>query len=433
MNREKDLLKQLKKDVVNGNFILDKIMIMINEDKLPQKSSSKLLKIFYGLRKNAYKIIDENFEEIFLKLDNGSRIELMKILMEEPEYSKIVENHFIQIIRNSTSEIFTSQLYDYFLEYNEQYIMDNIKEIIENTPGKYLLETATKLKFIDDEIDEELEKQLEERTNDIALSMIQSAIQKEKTYFYRKDKNYSEQDKEEIAEILSIIIKELLKEQNEQAININVVGRGSSAIVYQIGDKILKVGAPKANYNIPNHKRILQPLIRKNLKTAKGEELINVEVTNNVNTRISNDDKKRIVLREKLKQSGQEYGPIQVEKINDDDVLYLLYKEVRKSGIIITDMDWRNFGVLTGKNIPTLNNKEMLSDENATGLSPAMYKKPLKEGDIVYIDLEHIYKENDKNIIWPVNSKSKQFEKRYQSECGTVGQTQKEQEQKDER
>ena len=58
----------------------------------------------------------------------------------------------------------------------------------------------------------------------------------------------------------------------------------------------------------------------------------------------------------------------------------------------------------------------MYSDTNATGLDNRDIGKPLEPGNLVVIDLDLIYKENDPNIIWTLNGFGKEFEERYQKE-----------------
>ena len=208
------------------------------------------------------------------------------------------------------------------------------------------------------------------------------------------------------------MIKELLADQHKSPSDIVQIGVGSSTNVYLIGNKVLKVGAPKVRYNIPNHKRILQPLTRKNFTSRNGCPFVNVEITDYVSTYIDQEAKRKVAISS-LKEDGKIEN---TENLSDDDILYLLYKEIRDSGILITDFAWRNLGVLQKENTPTLHNQKIKVSPNSVGLYPPIENDILEKGEIVYIDLEHIYKEDDKNIKWPCNSKSQLFELRYQRE-----------------
>ena len=60
--------------------------------------------------------------------------------------------------------------------------------------------------------------------------------------------------------------------------------------------------------------------------------------------------------------------------------------------------------------------KPMYSSSNATGLDNCNLGEALGPGELVVIDLDWVYYENDPNIKWPQNGFGKQFENRYQKE-----------------
>ena len=127
------------------------------------------------------------------------------------------------------------------------------------------------------------------------------------------------------------MIDELLASEGVRLVDIGYIDNGSSSTVYEIGEKVLKLGSPRTSYNIPNHPRILQPLIRLELFDEKCENEIFacVEIT------------------EKTQRIGE-------DEISSEE-LYQIYKELRDSGIIWTDIREANIGRLLRKNVPNLN------------------------------------------------------------------------------
>ena len=66
-------------------------------------------------------------------------------------------------------------------------------------------------------------------------------------------------------EMYAALVDELIKRQKDKSIDyidINLVGTGRTSSVIQIGDYVLKCGGDRLKNRIPNHRRILQPIIR---------------------------------------------------------------------------------------------------------------------------------------------------------------------------
>jgi len=137
---------------------------------------------------------------------------------------------------------------------------------------------------------------------------------------------------EDYTDTLSIMIKELFESERVDWSDVKKIGEGTYSEVYQIGNKILKIGNPRKTYEIPNHRRILQPLIRLNFTDDKnGEILACVEITNRAK-----------------KMKGL-----------TDARVYQIYKELRDDGIIWTDARADNIGMLIEPNFPTLRGRRI--------------------------------------------------------------------------
>lgn len=193
-------------------------------------------------------------------------------------------------------------------------------------------------------------------------------------------------------EPLTQMIEELEHTEQTDLSEIQAKGGGSYSVVYQLGDKILKFGKERETPQIINHRRILQPLIRKQI--IKNPMLF-MEIAENVQRDIS---------------------------ITQEDI-YLIYKEMRKDGIVWCDPKVGNVGRLLKKNLPYLGKQEIYVDPETVGLKENGNKdqEPLEAGELVVIDTDMIYqieeydleKLQEKGIDLSLFYK---FEKRYQNE-----------------
>ena len=188
------------------------------------------------------------------------------------------------------------------------------------------------------------------------------------------------------------MVEELLESEGVDYVDIKYLDSGSSSTVYEIGDKVLKIGAVRNVYNMPNHPRILQPLIRLNLIDEKWDntEFACVEIMDKV---------KRI-----------EYEATHLEQ------LYQIYKELRDAGIVWTDARPTNLGRLLKRNIPTLNGEEMDVEPNSVGFINGKNEETLDEGELVILDTDYIYPVDSPDIYWPNNEYYQLLERRWQQE-----------------
>ena len=186
------------------------------------------------------------------------------------------------------------------------------------------------------------------------------------------------------------MLDELLHSENCRYSDINSVTSGGYSQVYKIGNKILKVGKPRASYSIPNHRRLLQPLIRTNLIDEENNNIpiACIEI-----------------------QDGVDLS----ETISKEE-LYYIYKELREDGIIWSDAKIGNIGKLRRDNVPTLEGERMDVAPNSVGFINEKNDSELSTGDWVIIDSDFVYREDDPNLDWAVNSYSQEFERKYQSE-----------------
>ena len=171
------------------------------------------------------------------------------------------------------------------------------------------------------------------------------------------------------------VIEEI--QSNEEEKTIYYRGKGFFSYVFQIGNKIIKFGTDRVQYRIPYVKEILQPLLRKKI----GEDFI-IEVSENVNTKWYEElDEREAKLR-----------------------LYSLWKAIRKKGVIWADIDLKNTGELLRDNTiywkpyfrKSDNSFHDLQIENERlGIDGTEKKEILHKGDLVIIDTDMLYTEED--------------------------------------
>lgn len=357
--------------------------------------------LFGNWKKSVSQIIEDNFEVILDKTAYFQLNVLLERLMKNWQTSEIVKEKFEAVMKRFNSVKEEEQEYNDAVTsgvekikfynmcrkvytYADDLFVKHMDAIIQ---GRVTIEELKELRGLSEKTDEKLNSKLEGQKQEVAREMLSSISLSGR----------SEEERQQlIADYIPTItrlIEELLTDQNARMIDIEPIGRGSYSRVYQIGDKVLKIGKPRETYKIPNHPRILQPLTRTSLIDEHDENKIFacVEISDRV---------------DKLRKED-----LQVEK------LYQVYKELRDDGIIWTDARFANVGKLRQRNIPKLNGEEMDVDPIAVGMDEGVESKVLEVGEWVIIDLDYIYRQEDSSIDWKIkDSYAKVFERRWQQE-----------------
>ena len=377
---------------INRLIAKNRILALINKEKDKKTKFDFARELSYIIRDNAdsKEYVDQYFSEI-AKCFNTDTLDFLIILFKN-EWYDLIKKHIASIIQMLQNDKNTKILSAFCEEYLEQSPdnekLDNLTEIVrclENSPGDLLI-VAPKLRGYSEETDRLLEEIMQKHSLDLAKYL----FARERDTLYLKDLKDTV-DVDGYSKFIERILLEIGKRQDSKLNDIKLLRQGASAKPFEFKNMILKVGLPPKTYNMPNSKYFLQPLIRVELKSNKGEPFACVEVTNKVDTNFPKEEKTK-------------------------ENLYQFWKKIRDEGIIWTDVRWDNVGKLLQKNIPIQDGVEMYSDTNATGLDNRDIGKPLEPGNLVVIDLDLIYKENDPNIIWTLNGFGKEFEERYQKE-----------------
>ena len=182
---------------------------------------------------------------------------------------------------------------------------------------------------------------------------------------------------DELLSVVEGIVDRILEKENCKITDVKILMSGRYSNVLSIGDYVIKVGIPRKTFNMPNHERILQPYLRRELRDDNGVGAT-IEVCDRVDTNIS---------------------------LSEDEI-YEIYRDMREKGIICGDLKYDNIGRLLKDNTPRNNPRNgMMGNVSET----------LKEGEYVLIDTDFVFREGDPDIHMSSDLSIK-FENRYQSQ-----------------
>lgn len=365
--------------MTNIDIIILKINILIEQPNFKEK-------FIAGLKKYPYKDrIDQLFYNIWVCLNNQpnrfddfidddilnaiSTIDLGRMFYLEMlnRLNEDNQRKFLNLLVENKRDIPYSGI-----EYkgkNRQIIYDNIDLFIENAQNLYNLmnfvkDNPTDLSKVKDYIDNNEEKTMNSIFCETEhLVKINDPIMKE---------------------TIKLMVLDVMRNENAKFSDITYNGGGFSRILL-IGNKVIKLG-DRATKKIPNNPYIIFPLLRQEFDI--NNEKCFAEVTERVDT--------------STKPSSEE--------------LYQLFKNLRNLGLKWTDIKPENTGRLKRKNIIHWN-EPLDPSEEVLGLEPKRGTTILEEGDLVVLDADFIYDENDPNIKHTNNKYLyDEFEQRYQKE-----------------
>lgn len=358
--------------LLNTNLLIEqpnfKMKFVEGLKKYPYKEEVEQLfyNIWVCLNDNQNKFdefIDEDILETISTMDLGRMfyLDMLNRLNEDNQ------KKFLNILVENKCDIPYSAVK--YKGNNMQIIYDNINLFIENAQNLYNLmdfvkDDSAALSKVKDYIDNNEEK---------AINSIFS-----ETDHLVKIKDPT------LKEVIKLIILDVKKKENVKFSDITYNGGGFSRILL-IGDKVIKLGN-RITKSFPNNPYIVAPLLRQEFEI--NNEKCFAEVTERVDT--------------STKPSKEE--------------LYQLFKNVRELGLKWTDIKESNVGRLLKKNIIHWNENLSPTDE-VLRLQDKRGTKILDKGELVIIDADFIYDENDPNINYTNNKPLyDEFEKRYQKE-----------------
>ncbi len=358
----------------NGYYLRYKIRDILKENRLDEK------------------FVLENFDYLIMNVNSNNFARFLNYISTEATLSDNVLNKFSIFIRRfKTGDILDKEQEAFltmmtFLPGYKKIFYKNMRNIIESISPGVLFEKASLLKEISPRYSKKINDIINSNQDRICRHILFSCLSKNNNEFSMKDLN-------DYSLTLQILLRKVLKSERKKLSDVEKVGEGAYSKNYKIGDKVLKIGAPRETYFIPNHRRILQPLARINLTDSNHKSIGTIELTSEENA---------------SKEA--------IDKITKED-LYRIYKELRDDGIVWGDPKIDNLAILKRKNIPMLNGKLFYVNPSSVGFNNDLNGvKPLDKGDIVIIDTDYLYRQEEKNKKGNINSYVLDFERRYQNE-----------------
>lgn len=196
-----------------------------------------------------------------------------------------------------------------------------------------------------------------------------------------------EEELQTIIEVVYLIIEDICKNEKINISDTKILDSGAFSSVLEIGDKVIKIGRSRGTQTFPNNPYINATLLRKEFSLSNNNSFF-IEVNEKVDTK---------------------------SEISEEE-LYQLYKNLRDLNLIWLDVAYRNAGRLLKDNKVDWREELPLTDERL-GLQPYIGTKTLKKGEVVILDNDLIYHENDPDF--PTYSHFplyERFEKKYQEE-----------------
>ena len=169
-----------------------------------------------------------------------------------------------------------------------------------------------------------------------------------------------------IEQINYLIIKEIVDNEKVKMSSIKLIGRGEFSDVYQIGNKIIKLGKKRGTKTFPNNPYIVKPLLRKEFELGEKTKIF-VEVCEKILTNCCT-------------------------KEDVDEI----YKKMRRLGLVWIDVKQKNLGKLLKDN-KIYWNEPLSPSDTVLMLQEYRGSEELKKGDVVICDADYIYDESGKN------------------------------------
>lgn len=173
-------------------------------------------------------------------------------------------------------------------------------------------------------------------------------------------------------EIINELFKASGKEPNVE--EIKKIGNGHFSSAYQVGNYVLKEGRNRSYCEIPNHRRIMQPIIRKMFESNK---------------KIWRNEKEDYFIEVQNIADTECWKDMTEEQI--DGILFEIYSDLRDSGIIWFDITEKNAAKLLKPNKPNFyyldidgKKKEIRPDIKATGLKRKNTNRSIRGRKLCY-------------------------------------------------
>ncbi len=276
----------------------------------------------------------------------------------------------------------------FMLEYGKglHLCYSNINFILKNIDRTDLIGLKDWVKD-NEEVTFKIKRKIEENKKEVIIDTLRNLY----TSFLDDDIKLGEGSRKQlevILEVVYLLIEDVCKNEQIQVSDIEILGSGAFSKAIRIGEKVLKIGCKRGTKTFIDNPYVVAMLLRKEFPVDEGVSFF-VEVDERVDTKCS----------------------ISLEE------LYQLYKKVRELHLIWIDVELRNVGRLLRDNQVHWRQELPITDERL-GLQQKRGNEVLKAGEVVILDNDFIYGENEPiEIIQEYSTPlQEQFEERYQRE-----------------
>ena len=336
--------------------------------------------------------ISELFQQLYTKIDNENlrqniftadmNKKLVEMNLSSNSYARLYSMMTNAQRNNLLEQLLSNNIninYSKFLPYNDTitFIKNNI-DIIYNHGGniidiKRLMELKREDKFVS-KINAYIDNNPYIMVNSI-IDILKTKILNNKKINFNKYRSF-----------IFLLLDEISKNESTSISSTEFIGTGGYSAVFAIKTKVIKIGIERKTPHFPNNPYILKPLLRKTITIDNIP--IFFEVIEKVDTNINDITKEEI---------------------------YKLYKNIREIGLIWTDVKIDNVGRLIKDNKIYWYENITPSDETLE-FTKTIGNHQLKKGELIVLDGDYIYNENDHNINSKMSNLQTEFEKTYQKE-----------------
>ena len=336
--------------------------------------------------------ISELFQQLYTKIDNENlrqniftadmNKKLVEMNLSSNSYARLYSMMTNAQRNNLLEQLLSNNIninYSKFLPYNDTitFIKNNI-DIIYTHGGniidiKRLMELKREDKFVS-KINAYIDNNPYIMVNSI-IDILKTKILNNKKINFNKYRSF-----------IFLLLDEISKNESTSISSTEFIGTGGYSAVFAIKTKVIKIGIERKTPHFPNNPYILKPLLRKTITIDNIP--IFFEVIEKVDTNINDITKEEI---------------------------YKLYKNIREIGLIWTDVKIDNVGRLIKDNKIYWYENITPSDETLE-FTKTIGNHQLKNGELIVLDGDYIYNENDHNINSKMSNLQTEFEKTYQKE-----------------
>lgn len=336
--------------------------------------------------------ISELFQQLYTKIDNENlrqniftadmNKKLVEMNLSSNSYARLYSMMTNAQRNNLLEQLLSNNIninYSKFLPYNDTitFIKNNI-DIIYTHGGniidiKRLMELKREDKFVS-KINAYIDNNPYIMVNSI-IDILKTKILNNKKINFNKYRSF-----------IFLLLDEISKNESTSISSTEFIGTGGYSAVFAIKTKVIKIGIERKTPHFPNNPYILKPLLRKTITIDNIP--IFFEVIEKVDTNINDITKEEI---------------------------YKLYKNIREIGLIWTDVKIDNVGRLIKDNKIYWYENITPSDETLE-FTKTIGNYQLKKGELIVLDGDYIYNENDHNINSKMSNLQTEFEKTYQKE-----------------